>query len=86
MDEPAAGLGEKEQGELAAMIRRLASQGLAILVIDHSMSFLLPLADRVICMNEGQIIATGTAEEIRSNPAVQKAYLGGSSLHGDAHA
>jgi branched-chain amino acid transport system permease protein len=76
LDEPAAGLNEAEQADLARGLRSLAKLGLAILVIEHNMPFLLPIADRVMVLDEGRAIATGKPEEIRRNPAVISAYLG----------
>ena len=76
LDEPAAGLNEAEQGELARSLRRLARRGLGLLVIEHNMPFLLPVADRVMVLDEGRVIASGKPEDIRRNPAVVAAYLG----------
>ncbi len=76
LDEPAAGLNETEQSELGARLRVLAARGLAILVVEHNMPFLLGLADRVICLDRGRIIAEGTAAAIQEDPKVIAAYFG----------
>ena len=76
LDEPAAGLNESEQRDLAERLRKLASAGLSILVIEHNMPFLMPLAQRMACLDHGELIAVGTAAEIRANPRVIEAYLG----------
>jgi len=76
LDEPAAGLTSEERAALAALLRRLADQGLAVLVVDHGMDFLLPLADRIVCLDAGRVLAAGTPDEVRRNPAVVAAYLG----------
>ncbi len=76
LDEPAAGLNESEQTELAEQLRAFASGGLSILVIEHNMPFLMPLAQRVACLDHGEMIAVGTAAEIRADPRVIEAYLG----------
>jgi branched-chain amino acid transport system permease protein len=76
LDEPAAGLNDAEQLDLAERLRRLADQRLTLLVIEHNMPFLMPLATRMACLDHGQVIATGTPEEIRENPLVIEAYLG----------
>ena len=76
LDEPAAGLTGDERAALAALLRRLATEGLAVLVVDHGMDFLMPLADRIVCLDAGRVLAAGTPEEVRRNPAVVAAYLG----------
>ncbi len=76
LDEPAAGLNEAEQLDLAERLRVFASAGLSILVIEHNMPFLMPLAERIVCLDHGEVIAEGTPAEIRANAAVIEAYLG----------
>jgi branched-chain amino acid transport system ATP-binding protein len=75
-DEPAAGLTRAEAERIAAVIRGVAERGIAVLLIEHDMHFLLPLAQRVVVLNFGAKIAEGTADEVRSHPAVLDAYLG----------
>jgi branched-chain amino acid transport system permease protein len=76
LDEPAAGLSEREHTELASQIRNLRAGGLAVLLIEHNMPFLTGLADRLICLHEGRVIAQGPPDEVRRNPRVIAAYLG----------
>ena len=76
LDEPAAGLNEGEQLDLAERLRAFARDGLSILVIEHNMPFLMPLAQRMACFDHGELIAVGTPAEIRANPLVVEAYLG----------
>jgi len=76
LDEPAAGLAPAELERLAAIIRGIAERGIAVLLIEHDMHFLLPLAHRVVVLNFGAKIADGVPEEIRRDPAVMDAYLG----------
>jgi ABC-type branched-subunit amino acid transport system ATPase component len=76
LDEPAAGLTATETARLAEIIRGIAARGIAVLLIEHDMHFLLPLAHRVVVLNFGAKIADGLPEEIRANPAVMDAYLG----------
>ena len=79
LDEPCAGLSQAEADDLAVVITRLKTQGLAMIVIEHNMRFVMGLVDRIVALNFGQKIGEGTPAEIRANPAVVAAYLGGSS-------
>jgi len=76
LDEPAAGLTAAEVSRLSAMIRKIAADGVSVLLVEHDMHFLLPLAHRVVVLNFGRKIAEGTSHDIVRNPAVKEAYLG----------
>jgi ABC-type branched-subunit amino acid transport system ATPase component/branched-subunit amino acid ABC-type transport system permease component len=77
LDEPAAGLDDGETAELAALIRRLASDwGMGILLIEHHVEMVMGVCDRVYALNFGTPIAAGTPSEVRRADAVIKAYLG----------
>ncbi|MBT5416115.1 MAG: ATP-binding cassette domain-containing protein [Rhodospirillaceae bacterium] len=80
LDEPAAGMAPEEQEALAALLRRLAEEGLALLVIEHRMDFLLPLAARLVCMDAGRIVAEGPPETVLRDAAALAAYLGGTRM------
>ena len=76
LDEPAAGLSVAEQAVLAARLRALARAGAAVLIVEHNMPFLLPLADRLACLDAGRLIAAGTPDAVRHDARVVEAYLG----------
>ncbi|GAA3226692.1 branched-chain amino acid ABC transporter permease/ATP-binding protein [Actinocorallia longicatena] len=77
LDEPAAGLHETETAELGLMLRRLAEEwGIGILLVEHDVPLLNRVCDRIVAMDFGAVIATGTPQEIRKDQRVITAYLG----------
>ena len=77
LDEPAAGMNPQETVELMEMIRSIREQfDLTILLIEHDMSLVMGVCERIYVLDYGQIIAEGTPEEIRNNKRVIEAYLG----------
>jgi branched-chain amino acid transport system permease protein len=77
LDEPAAGLRHLEKQELAKLLNTLRGEGLSVLIVEHDMDFVMNLVDRIVVMEFGKKIAEGLPLEIRNNPAVLEAYLGG---------
>lgn len=77
LDEPAAGLSSTESVELGRLVRRLADEwGMAVLVVEHDMNFVMEVCDEVVVLDFGRLIASGSPEQVRSDPAVIAAYLG----------
>ena len=77
LDEPAAGLDDHEADELATLIRHLAHEwGIALLLVEHKVDMIMSVSDRVTVMHNGSVLASGSPEEVRSDPAVIDAYLG----------
>lgn len=76
MDEPAAGLNETETDALANIILKLKTWGLTIILVEHDMRFIRNIADQVIVLNQGRLIAQGKPPEVLANPEVVTAYLG----------
>jgi ABC-type branched-subunit amino acid transport system ATPase component len=77
LDEPAAGLDTAESRLLGARLRAVVDAGTAMLLIDHDMGLVLGICDRVVVLEFGRVIAAGSPAQIRDDPAVIAAYLGG---------
>lgn len=76
LDEPAAGLDTEESRELGRHLRAVARSGPGMLLVDHDMGLVLSVCDLVVVMDFGRVIARGTPDEIRRDPAVIAAYIG----------
>ena len=77
LDEPAAGLNDFETRELSSLVVRLAKEwGMAILLVEHDINFVMSVCDDITVLDFGQRISNGTPVEVRNDPAVIAAYLG----------
>lgn len=79
LDEPAAGVNPDETEGLAQLMKKMVDKGITVCLIEHKMQMIMKLADKIMVLNYGEKIAEGTPEEIRNDPNVIKAYLGGSA-------
>ena len=78
LDEPAAGMNPQETHELMEMIAFIRKEfDVTILLIEHDMKLVMGICEKILVLDYGRVIASGKPEEIRSNPQVIKAYLGG---------
>jgi branched-chain amino acid transport system ATP-binding protein len=76
LDEPASGLSDAELASLGQLLRQLTNR-MAIVLVEHHMDLVMSVCDRVVVLDAGRVIASGTPDEVKGNPAVTAAYLGG---------
>jgi branched-chain amino acid transport system ATP-binding protein len=76
LDEPVCGLNPAETASFMRLFKRIGALGITILLVEHDMKMVMGVSDRIVCLNQGRIIADGTPEEVRSNAEVVRAYLG----------
>ena len=78
LDEPSSGLNMEETADMAFWIQDIQKDlGITVLMVEHDMSLVSKVSDRVLAMNQGEVLAVGTAAQVQSHPAVIEAYLGG---------
>jgi branched-chain amino acid transport system ATP-binding protein len=82
LDEPSSGLDASESGRLGGLLQELASAGMAVLLVEHDMEFVMGLCELIHVLDFGRAIACGRPAEIQADPAVQAAYLGGPARAG----
>lgn len=76
LDEPAAGLNPAETQEIDRLIRRIADGGVTVVLVEHNMRLVMGISDHILVLNQGRLLASGSAAAVRNNPEVIRAYLG----------
>jgi ABC-type branched-subunit amino acid transport system ATPase component len=80
LDEPAAGLMRSDKVSLSKLIRRIADLAIAVILVEHDMALVMGISDHIVVLDAGAVIAAGSASEVRRDPRVLKAYLGGGEM------
>jgi branched-chain amino acid transport system ATP-binding protein len=80
LDEPAAGLSSDDKRKLAQLLRRIADAGVSVVLVEHDMTLVMDISDRLVVLDAGQRLAVGTPAEIQDDPAVRQAYLGDAAM------
>jgi ABC-type branched-subunit amino acid transport system ATPase component/ABC-type branched-subunit amino acid transport system permease subunit len=86
LDEPAAGLMASDKDALSVLLRAIADIGIAVILVEHDMRLVMGISDHIVVLDAGKPIATGSPQEIRHDPKVLAAYLGGAEMRARARA
>src|SRR5205807_3939178 len=84
LDEPVSGMNASETAGFMAKLAEIRALGVTVLLVEHDMKMVMGVSDRIVCLSQGRVIASGTPGEIRRDPEVIKAYLG--TKYGEKHA
>jgi branched-chain amino acid transport system ATP-binding protein len=82
LDEPVSGMNPVETASFMKLLARIRDLGITVLLVEHDMKMVMGVSDRIVCLNHGRIIASGTPAEIQRHPEVVRAYLGERYLRG----
>ena len=80
LDEPTAGMARHDTNRTIELLQKIKERGMTKVIIEHDMNVVFSLADHISVLAQGAIIASGTPDEIKGNPVVQEAYLGGAEI------
>ena len=76
LDEPAAGLNDTETAELSVLLNAIRASGVTIMVVEHNMSLVMGIADQIVVLDAGRVLAKGPPRAIQTDPRVIEAYMG----------